>query len=715
MRQKPVGFGRKSSMMADRNSGGAGLWNLQRIREQPCQKHKEQLMTQRAEMHPVTYPVMPLVRQPTGIGFFCSLRLWLGAAALLLLVLVQPLRAQVTLDLRDADLRNFVEIVSEATGRSFVLDPGVRGTVTVLAPDQMSPQDLFEVFLSVLELNRLTLIEGAGADRIVPMNVARELSSGGSAGLPSGFATRVIPVKEVPLQEVIEVVRPLLPAEAVMTPVPGAKRLIISDRSANLNRITRLIKRLDQPRAAPPIEILRLQNANAAEVLQVVQSMDLIPEGSSVSVDRRSNALLISGSEALRHRVRLLVDELDTQRDTVVSRAVALNYADAAAISDVVMRTLNSDSESGTRAAVRIVPELQTNTLLVSAPQERIDDIVQMVRYLDQRPTQVLVEAVIFEMSVEGLSDLSVQFGAVLNNALVGGAQFDLPGRSSLTNLISSVSNGGGATLGSGGVFGGAKRNAGGDGIVGLITAIASVNSTRLLSTPSILTLNNQEAEIVVAQNVPFVTGSYSTVSDSSSVDNPFQTIERQDIGLTLNVTPQINADRTVRMVIKQEVSNLTNSTAASGGEITSRRSLSTTALVSDGNVIMLGGLLENGSGGVNQKVPGLAELPLVGGLFRGKSSNSNQRVLLVLLRPQVVSTEAEAQRISRQLSRKAQNVSAAIAPADNGRFPYNGQSGLPFDGADLNQPFDAGFIDDVAQQRNFPPLPSRLRFGSGN
>ena len=133
-------------------------------------------------------------------------------------------------------------------------------------------------------------------------------------GLPSGFETRVIPVREVPLQEVIEVVRPLLPAEAVMTPVPGAKRLIISDRSANLNRITRLIKRLDQPRAAPPIEIIRLQNANAAEVLQVVQSMDLIPEGSSVSVDRRSNALLISGSEALRHRVRLLVDELDQQQ-----------------------------------------------------------------------------------------------------------------------------------------------------------------------------------------------------------------------------------------------------------------------------------------------------------------------------------------------------------------------------------------------------------------
>lgn len=662
-----------------------------------------------------THPVQVASVQATVARI---LRLWLGRLVFCLTLSLfwgQPIQAQVTLDLRDAELRNFVEIVSEATGRSFVLDPGVRGTVTVLAPDQMSPQDLFEVFLSVLELNRLTLIEGAGADRIVPMNVARELSTGGSAGLPSGFETRVIPVKEIPLQEVIEVVRPLLPAEAVMTPVPGAKRLIISDRSANLNRITRLIERLDQPRAAPPIEILRLQNANAADVLQVVQSMDLIPAGSSVSVDRRSNALLISGSEALRHRVRLLVDELDTQRNTVVSRTVPLNYADAASIADVVMRTLNTDGGSDVRAPVRIVPELQTNTLLISAPQERIADIVQMVRYLDQRPTQVLVEAVIFEMSVEGLSDLSVQFGAVLNNALVGGAQFDLPGRSSLTNLISSVSSGTTPALGSGGVFGGAKRNDSGDGIVGLLTAIASVNSTRLLSTPSILTLNNQEAEIVVAQNVPFVTGSYSTVSDGSSVDNPFQTIERQDVGLTLNVTPQINADRTVRMVIKQEVSNLTNTTASSGGEITSRRSLSTTALVRDGNVIMLGGLLENGSGGVSQKVPGLAELPLVGGLFRGKNANSNQRVLLVLLRPQVVSSEAEAKRITRQLSRKAQNVSAAITPVDDGKFPRNQLGALPFDGADLNQPFDAGFIDDVAQRRNFPPLPSRLRFGSGN
>ncbi|WGW05902.1 type II secretion system secretin GspD [Tropicibacter oceani] len=619
-----------------------------------------------------------------------------------------PAQAQVTLNLRDADLRNFVEIVSEATGRSFVLDPGVRGTVTVLSPDAMSNEDLYQVFLSVLELNRLTIVEGAGADRIVPMNSARELASGASA-LPGGFETRVIRVRDISPQEVIEVVRPLLPSEAIISAVPGSNRLILSDRAANIARITALIDQLDKPGQTAPVEIIRLRNANAADVMQVVQSMEILDDGAAVSVDRRSNALLVSGPEAMRHRVRVLVSELDTQRDTVVSRAIALNYADAASIADVVTRTLSTEDPTGVRAPIRIIPELSTNSLLISAPQERIAEIADMVRYLDQRPTQVLVEAVIFEMTVDGFSDLSAQFGAVLNDALIGGSQFTLPGRSSLINLISTLNNGSTPDPGAGGAIG-LNRQRGNDGFVGLLTAITSVNSTRLLSTPSILTLNNQEAEIVVAQNVPFVTGSYSTVSDNA-VENPFQTIERQDVGLTLNVTPQINADRTVRLLIKQEVSNLTNSNASSGGEITTKRSLSTTALVRDGSVIMLGGLLENGNGTARQAVPGLSKLPLLGGLFRGKNNNRNQRVLLVMMRPQVVSNDAEARRISQQLARKANEVSASIAPLDDGNYPQSQINALPFDGVDLNQPFDAGFIDDVAQSRNFPPLPGRLRF----
>lgn len=617
-------------------------------------------------------------------------------------------RAQVALDLRDADLRSFVQIVSEATGRNFVLDPSVRGTVTVLAPGTMSPAALYEVFLNVLELNRLTIVQGVDADRIVPLGTARELSPGSGTG---GYETRVIELQSATPQEVIEVIRPLLPAEAVVSSVPGSRLVILSDRSGNLRRITDLIARLDTPRE-DPIEMVRLRNADAAEVLQVIQAMNLVPEGGSVTVDRRSNALVVSGTEELRSRVRALAGRLDGQQGTTASSVVQVNYADAAALADVVLRSFSTPGEGpeSSGADIRIIAEPQTNSLLITAPQDRMGDIVAMIRHLDRRPTQVLVEAVIFEMSVEGFSDLSTQFGAVLNDAVVGGVQFSLEGRPSLTSLVSSVLKGSGSDVGSGGSLGAVSGNSK-EGFAAFLSAIAQTNSTKLLSTPSIMTVNNQEAEIVVAQNVPFVTGSFATVGDTALPENPFQTIERQDVGLTLNVTPQISADNTVRMIVKQEVSNLTNSQSSAGGEITARRALSTTVMVKGGNVIMLGGLLEDGYGSVSQKVPGLSRLPLVGGLFKGKNTSQNQRVLLVMLRPRIVNSDQEAERLTREVARDAKTASLAIQPPDQGQYPRTPSGTLPFDGADLNQPFDAGFIDDVAQRRNLPPLPTRLRF----
>lgn len=620
-------------------------------------------------------------------------------------------QAQIQLDLRDADLRSFIEIVSEATGKSFVLDPNVRGTVTVLSPQSLSADALYEVFLTVLELNRLTVIQGGNVERIVAINVARELSSGDAQTESGGYETRVIEVKHIPLSEVIEVIRPLLPAEAVLTPVPGANLIILSDRGQNHARIAALVRRLDKPREQP-IETVRLRNANASEVLQVIQSMNIVPPDAAISVDRRSNALIVLGDENVRQQVRMLAGRLDKQRNNVSSHAVQLNYADATTMADTVLRAINTENPIEGQQQVRIVPEAQTNSLLISAPEERLDDIIGIIRFLDRRPSQVLVEAVIFEMSVDGFSDLSVQFGAVLNDAVVGGVEFTLDGRPSLTSLVSAVLKKETPSPGQGGAIavgaGNSKK-----GIAGLLTAIASTTSTRLLSTPSILTLNNQEAEIVVAQNVPFVTGSFSQVGGSTSVDNPFQTIERQDVGLTLNVTPQINADKTVRLVIKQEVSSLTNNSSSAGGEITARRALSTTVLVRDGNVIMLGGLLEDGSGSVSQRVPGISKLPLIGGLFRGKNATQNQRVLLVMLRPRVVKTDAEAKRLTTEAARAAKVASLAIQVPDDGKYPQTPRGTLPFDGADLNQPFDAGFIDDFAQSRNYPPLPSRLRFGN--
>ncbi len=638
---------------------------------------------------------------------------WIRAAFLTLMISLCTIgmgskaTAQTALDLRDADLRSFVQIVAETTGQRFILDPGVQGTVNVIAPGRLSDEAIYEIFLNVLELNRLTIVSGSSADRIVPLSTARELAPGTAAALRNGaYETRVLEVQNVPLSEITEVIRPLLPQEAVISTVPGSGLLILSDRRENQNRIAKLIKQLDS-RPDNPIEMIRLSNANAAEMLQVIDALEITPPGSKVSADRRGNALLVSGNEAFRDRVRSIVRNLDQPQRSVATQVVQLSYADAASLGDVILRSVGQQSTE-LQGQVTIVPEPRSNSLLVSAPNDRIDSIVASIRNLDRRPAQVLVEAVIFEMSVQGFSDLSVQFGAVVDDALAGGVQFALQGRPTLTGVVSAALNNEVINPGNGGTLAGSATS-GNTQIAGFISAVATQNSTKLLATPSILTLNNQEAEIIVAQNVPFVTGSYSSTGDS--VENPFQTIERQDIGLTLNVTPQITADNTVRMAIKQEVSNLTNTTSSAGGEITAKRQLTTNVLVRNGNVIMLGGLLEDGSGSVNQKVPGLGDLPAVGALFRGKSVSQDQRVLLVMLRPRIISNDAEAERISREVAREARKVSRAIEPLNSQQYPRTPDQSLPFDGADLNQPFDAGFVDDIARRKKYPPLPSRLQF----
>jgi len=631
-------------------------------------------------------------------------------AGVLLLASISAAVAQVALDLRDADLKRFVEIVSQTTGRNFILDPQVNGSVTVLAPKKVSTEAVYEIFLNVLELNRLTIVKGIGADRIVPIGVARELASGQAITLNSGgYETRVIPVQNVPLGEVTEVIRPLLPQEAVLSTVPGAGLIILSDRRENQLRIAALVAQLDKPRSQP-IETIRMRNANAGELLQVIQSLEVTPVGASLSADRRVNALIVAGPRQFRERIRGIVNQLDVPQRAMATRVVELSYANAGTLASVIQQTFEAQNSDQAAGRASIVAEPRSNTLLITAPQDQIQSIVRSIRALDKRPSQVLIEAVIFEMSVENFSDLSVQFGAVLNDAIAGGVQFSMQGRPTLTSVISSALAGNTADLGNGGSIGALKRN-GSNGIGGFLSAVASKNSTRLLSTPSIMTLNNQKAKIVVAQNVPFVTGSFATVGDTALPETPFQTIERKDVGLTLEVTPQITAEGTVLMAIKQEVSNLTNSSSAAGGEITSKRTINTNVLVRDGNVIMLGGLLEDGSGAVSQKVPGLGNLPILGALFRGKNASKSQLVLLVLLRPRVIRSDADARRITREVARETRRASLAIQPINDGQYPATPAGSFPFDGADLNQPFDAGFVDGAAQLRNFPPLPSRLQF----
>ncbi len=639
--------------------------------------------------------------------FTTALVLWLSLSAAAL--------AQGGLDLRNVSLEGFVRIVAEETGRSYILDPAATGQVNVVSPQNVTSEALYEIFLNVLELNGLTILAGADADRIVPIGGASGLSADTARAGRRGFETRVVRLSRGDVNEVASVVRPLLAPEAVLSVVERNQLLIISDRAQNLEKVMSVVTSLDR-RSAQGVQTIRVHNGNATDMVETITKLDLAPAGATISADARTNTVIVSGPIAFRSRVREIVAQLDTTQRTVVTQVVRLAYADAQQLEQVITRSFSGTAEgggNGANALVTVVADQQSNSLIVTAPTDRIRPIVQSIHQLDLRPKQVLIEALIFELSVQTFSDLSAQFGAVLNNAVAGGAQFDFDGRQTLTGVLTAVAGGSAPSIGGGGFLGGAKRSDD-DGLAGFITALSQENTTRVLSTPSILTLNNQEAEIVVAQNVPFVTGSFATVGDSAIPDQPFQTIERQDVGLTLRVVPQITIDGTVRLAINQEVSNLTNASSDAGGEITAKRSIRTNVIVRDGRVVMLGGLLEDGNGSVGQKVPGVSKLPVIGGLFRGRSASKDQRVLLVMLRPRIVANDREAEKVTRQVARDTKRASDLIQPIDDGRFPKVPDGRLPFDGANLNQPFDAGFVDNVARERLFPPLPSALRFGEG-
>jgi len=636
------------------------------------------------------------------------------AALALVAVAAWPARAQITLNLRDVELRSFVQIVAEQTGRNFLLDQSVSGTVTVVAPTPVGPAALYEIFLAVLELNGLTILEGSDVDRIVPIAIAPELAPGARQPSRGGaFETRAIAVRNVSLLEIMDTIQPLLPPEVILSPIPSAGLIVISDRRENLDRIEALIARLDGARAAE-IETIRLANGRAADMVAVIQGLEILPEGASLSADARTNAIIVAGPPELRARIRALVDQLDTPQRTAVSRVIRLNYATATPLAEVLRASFVQPGAEGAAAEISVVADANSNAILVTAPDDRIEGIIAAIRALDVKPKQVLVEAVIFEMSAERFSDLSVQFGGILRDALIGGTSFSLDGRTSLVTLINAAIAGRTVDPGNGLAIGG--RIVGDDGQFGaMLTALARERNTRLLSTPAVLTLDNQEAQIVVAQNVPFVTGSFATIGDGSAVpDQPFQTIERQDVGLTLKVKPQITEDGNVRLAITQEVSNLTGSVAAAGGEITAKRTLVTNVIVGDGRVILLGGLMEESGRLASDRVPGLSRAPIFGNLFRGRSVQEGQRVLLVMLRPRVVLTDTEASRLAAQHAREAEALARRISPREEEGYPALNRTGFPYDGVDINQPFDSVYVDKAVRERMMPGLPPRLLLDVG-
>ena len=620
------------------------------------------------------------------------------------------------LNLRDADLSAFIELVARITGRNFIVDPRVRGKVTIIAPETVEPDAVYKIFRNVLQINRYVVVEGDGADRIVPMQLARELApevrgSPGRSASGAGFVTRVVRVEHMPIGEALEVIRPLLPAEAVLTAYPTGRLLIVSDREANIGRVEGLLRRLDRPRV-PEIEVLALRNAPARDVVDTLAALELAFPDAKVTADARSNSLLINGPPIFREQVRMLVAELDRPRTVSDATVVPLRYADAARMETVVSKLFAAQPAEGQGGATgAVVADVNTNSILISAPPDRLSSLVTAVRALDQRPSQVLIEGMIFEMGAEKFAQLGVQFGALVDGIFAGASQFSVGEIPSLGSLLTSVLAGNVPNPGSG-LNLGLQIGSGDSGLVGFISALARDATTNILATPSILTLDNETAEIVVAQNVPFVTGRFSTVGEDANPNRPFQTIQRQDVGLTLRVTPQITADDTVRLQVEQEVSSLTSAAAASGSEITQRRAIDTSILVGDRRLVLLGGLLEDQSTDSRQRVPGLGDLPVFRYLFGAKSSRGTKRILLLLLRPTIIRDDAEFAEVTDRSYERARARGGALASEADHRHPRTDRIRLSARMPALGAPFRPSTAAGGAEGPVLmPPLPPRLHF----
>lgn len=561
----------------------------------------------------------------------------------------------------DTDLGEFIDSVSRITGTSFIVDPRVKGKVTVRTVDRHDAEAIYDIFLAQLRAQGFAAVDlPNGSVKIVPDQAARlepvpvEAAGRQSEG-SDGVATRVFNVRNAASEQMLGILKPLIdPRVGVITPYPAANLLVVTDWRSNLERIDSLLRQLDQV-SDEPLQMLPLRHASAADTAQLVTRLLAREQGADsaqVVADPRSNALLVRGSADSRERVRALLAQLDRPSDSLHSSNTQVIYLRHANASEVV-KVLRGLSQSGAVPAegegqgkgapvamasdsgIRLEYEEGTNAVVMVGPDSELAAYRTIVEQLDIRRAQVVVEAIIAEVSDSQAQELGVQwlfadekFGAGIVNfgsngvniANVAGAAAS-GDNEKLGKLLSATT---GATVGIGHIGGGFN-------FAMLINALKGKSGFNLLSTPTLLTLDNAEASILVGQEVPFVTGS---VTQNNA--NPYQTIERKEVGVKLRIKPQVNIDNSVRLDIVQEVSSIADSSAASD-VITNKREIKTKVMVEDNGLVILGGLISDELSTSDQRVPLLGDIPGLGRLFRSDASKNTKQNLMVFIRPRIL------------------------------------------------------------------------------
>jgi general secretion pathway protein D len=615
----------------------------------------------------------------------------------------------VSLNFSAAEIDTVVRAIGKISGRNFILDPRVKGTINIITSRPVSRSAVYPILLSALRLQGYAAIENGQVVKIVPEADAKlHAVPSGAAGIPvtngERIVTEVFQIKFESAAQLLQVVRPLIAPNNTVSVYAGNNSLIVTDYAENIARIRRIIESIDVP--GGDSQIIPLQNASAVDLAPMITKL-FSESGSSepsqkvsIIADPRSNALLIrSDSRSRLQAVRSLITQLDQSGTMGNLRVVYLKNGDATRIAQTLRAIANSDtsqaagqqrtaqnsSTASTQTAASfgsavggayIYADTSSNSIVINASDALYNSLRATIEKLDRRPAQVYVEALIAEVSADRASEFGMQFNSAIGGktSVFGGTNFSSGG----SNLL-SVASGTTASTGLNLAIGGGSVVIPGVGTIANISMLAHYlqtdNKTNILSTPNIVTVDNEEAKIVVGRNVPFVTGSYTT-STSTGVSNPFQTIERKDVGLTLKIKPQITEGGTVRLIISQEVSSVL-STSATLGPTTSKRSLDSTVILDDGAFLALGGLVEDSYSGSVEKVPVLGDLPVIGALFRYDTRTQSKTNLVIFLRPIILRSAEDAGRVTESrydyiLGKQKDSTDSKVVPPnlDEPRLP---------------------------------------------
>jgi general secretion pathway protein D len=550
---------------------------------------------------------------------------------------------------READIRQIAEAVSEVTGRNFILDPRVNARVTMLSATPMTPDAFYATFLSILQVYGFVAVESDGVVKIMPDANARQFPDA-ERGSGAEFITRVLQLENVGAAQLVAILRPLIPQYGHLGAHPQSNVLIISDRAANVARMERIIQRIDRA-AEEDIEVIPLQHASAGDMANMLRTLAQNTQAAAggtpvpqLLADTRTNSLLLSGPATGRLRMRALIAHLDTPVEAGGDTQVRyLAYSDAVDLSGRLQERFAASRGAREDASqnVSIWADQQTNALIVTAPPSDMRAIMSIVDRLDIRRAQVLVEAIIVEVSSDKAAELGVTW------AIDGSRDSNAVGVTNFPGTGPGIVQLGGALLAgtpdpniipSGISMGIGRISSRGTSFAAILRALQGDGNTNIIATPSIVTLDNEEAEIKVGQRVPFLTGQFATTSGTGAQPiNPFQTIQREDVGTLLKITPTINRADSVILRIHQEISSISAGVGGAVDLITNNREITTSVIVEDGDILVLGGLIDDTLRESEQRVPVLGSIPILGHLFRSRRTQAVKTNLMVFIRPVIL------------------------------------------------------------------------------